>query len=83
MYKLILSVSATREIKTLKKRYQDAIIEALEDIRQEPTLGKSLTRGLTGKFAYRVGLYRIIYKINTRDKTVIVISAGHRATIYN
>jgi mRNA-degrading endonuclease RelE of RelBE toxin-antitoxin system len=37
---------------------------------------------LTGKFSFRVGVYRIIYKVNKKDKVVDILTAGHRATVY-
>lgn len=83
MYKLIVSARAKGELKRLKVIYQEAIVAALEEIKNDPFLGKPLTRELTGRFSYRVGVYRIIYKISGRDNTVQVITAGHRSVVYN
>lgn len=83
MYKLLVSVKAKKEVKSLSKRYQLSIVEALEDIRENPLGGKALTRELTGRFSYRVGVYRIIYKVNRKDGIITVITAGHRSTIYD
>ena len=83
MYKIIISPHANRELKRIEKIYERAISEAIKDIGEDPFLGKPLTREFTGKFSYRVGLFRIIYKVNTEDKIVNIISAGHRSTIYD
>lgn len=83
MYKLIISAEAKRELKKMKWVYQEAIVAALEEIRHDPYVGKPLMRELLGKYSYRVGMYRIIYKIKESDKTVLVFTAGHRATVYN
>jgi len=83
MYKLLVSVKAKKEIKPLLKRYQFSIIEALEDIKENPLGGKALTRELMGRFSYRVGVYRIIYKVNQKDNIITIITAGHRSTIYD
>lgn len=83
MYKLVISSQAGKELKKIKKLYREAIISALEEIREDPLVGKPLTRELTGRFSYRIGLFRIVYKVNTQDKLVQIITAGHRSTIYN
>jgi len=83
MYKLVLSVRARRELRKLKRTYQSAIISALEEIKDDPLVGKPLTRELTGKFSFRVGVFRIVYKINTKDNIISIITAGHRSRVYN
>lgn len=66
----------------LKKEHQLAVVEALEEISEDPYVGKPLTRELTGRFSYRVGVNRIIYRINEPDKSVQVVTAGHRSNVY-
>lgn len=82
MYKLRIARKAERQIKRIKRSHQEAILEALETIKDYPHLGKPLARELTGRFSFRVGMYRIIYKINEKDKTIFIFTAGHRATVY-
>lgn len=83
MYRLIISPKAQKELKRIKKIYQPAVKLAFEDIKEDPQIGSSLDRNLTGTFSYRVGVYRIIYKINQDDKVVNILSAGHRGRVYN
>lgn len=82
MYKLRISSRVINEIKKISHSHQKAIILALTEIKEEPFLGKPLARGLTGKFSFRVGVYRIIYKVNKKDKIIDILTAGHRATVY-
>lgn len=82
MYKLRISSKAATEIKKISHPHQKAIILALAEIREEPFFGKPLTRELTGRFSFRVGVYRIIYKVNKKDRVIDVLTAGHRATVY-
>jgi len=83
MYKLLVSKKAENEIKKLPKDYKYIVVLALKEIEEDPFLGKPLTRNFTGKFSYRVGIYRIIYKINNKENIVKVLSAGHRSVVYN
>lgn len=82
MFKLLISVRAQKRIKLLKISHQEAILSALQEIKEDPLIGKPLTRELIGRFSYRVGIYRIIYQVNKQDKTIRILNAGHRATIY-
>ena len=82
MYRIIIAPSAKKGLKTIAKIYRKGIAEAIDSLSDDPYIGKPLTRELTGRYAYKVGVYRIIYKINEKDKTVYIFNAGHRATIY-
>lgn len=70
MFKLRLTAKAKRELKLVTKFYeQEAIKNAFKEIKENPFVGKPLTRELTGRFTYRVGVYRIIYTVNKNDKS--------------
>ncbi|OGH06112.1 MAG: hypothetical protein A2W22_04355 [Candidatus Levybacteria bacterium RBG_16_35_11] len=82
MYRLRISSRAENEIKKISRSHQKAIISALAEIKEEPFLGKPLTRELTGRFSFRVSVYRIIYKVSKKDRTIDILTIGHRSTIY-
>ncbi len=82
MFRLLISTRAQKRLKLLKKTHQEAILSALEEIKENPFMGKPLTRELTGRFSFRVGVYRIIYIVSEGNKTVRVLNAGHRADVY-
>lgn len=83
MYKLRISSKAENEIKNISQPHQNAIILALAEIKEDPFLGKPLTRELTGRFSFRIGIYRIIYKVNKKDKIIDILTAGHRGSVYD
>lgn len=83
MFELIISPQAKKELKTISRNHQKAIRQTLIDLREDPLLGKPLARELTGRFSYRVGLFRIVYKVNFKDKIIFILTAGHREYVYN
>jgi len=83
MYKIKLTARAKRELKNISKLHQEAISYILEELKDDPLLGKPLTRELTRRFSLKVGVYRVIYKINKKDEVVTILTAGHRAHIYD
>ena len=73
MYKLHIANKAKKELKKISHLHKLAILSALAEIREDPLMGKPLARELTGRFSFRVGVYRIIYKVNERDKIVEIL----------
>lgn len=82
MFEVRISPKAQKQIRQIKKIYQTAILSALEDLEDDPFAGKPLSKDLAGRFSYKIDSYRIIYKVNKEDKVVCILTAGHRATIY-
>lgn len=82
MYKVIITPQAKHELKTIARLYKKAIILAIDELQEDPYVGKPLKRELIRKYSYKVGVYRIIYTINKKDKKVFILTAGHRSIIY-
>lgn len=63
------------------KRIQEAITKVLDSLEIEPDKrGKQLTENLSGLWSVRAyrQRYRIIYKLNTEQKEVVVVALGIR-----
>lgn len=83
MFRVKLTARAKRELKNLSKEDKIVIGEVIEEIKENPLIGKSLSRELIRKFSYRVDVYRVVYLVNHQDGVITILSAGHRGTIYN
>lgn len=62
----------------LKKRTKTT----LQEIAQNPYLGKELQGDLEGFLSYRFKRYKVIYTVEEKAKTVIVHLAWHRRDVY-
>lgn len=82
MYELRIYKKAQIAIKKIPRLYQKPVIETLGEILKVPLTGKPLTHELSGRFSFKVGPYRIIYKVSKREKLIHVIAVGHRSKIY-
>ena len=82
MFKIKISARARKELKIISRLHQEAIRESILELKERYDLGKALARELKGSFSYRVGVYRVIYRINKKDKVITITTAGHRATVY-
>lgn len=83
MFKIKLTAKAKRELNDLSNFNRLRVADIIEDLKDDPFIGKPLSRELNKRFSYRYGVYRIIYKVNQKDKIVEILSAGHRGVIYN
>ena len=83
-YKVALTPRAKKQLNILtKKIHKEAIASAIEEIKEDPYVGKKLQRELKNRYSYRVGVYRIIYRIFEKEKIVEIYTAGHRSVVYN
>jgi len=85
-YKLLFLKEAAEEFKKLDKAVQRIIKEKLEILAQNPELLKNNIKPLKGKYKglyrLRVGNYRVVYRLNKEEITILVIRKGHRKDIY-
>lgn len=82
MYRLLYTDEAKKQISKLDNRLKEKIRIAAEEIQTNPTVGKPLTRELKGRFSYRIGDYRIIYRLYHTEVVVLILAVGHRRDIY-
>lgn len=71
-------VRLARADRKLRERAREALL-ALGD---DPRLGKPLKHELKGRWSYRIGSYRVIYRIKDDRLVVLVLDIGHRREIY-
>ncbi len=83
MFELRISPKAGKRIRQLKKQYQIEIVELLAEVKEDPLLGKPLTRDLARRFVFKFKDYRIIYKVNLKDQMIDILEADHRERVYN
>ena len=58
------------------------VVRVFDELCLHPFLGKPLKGELKGRYSYRIGNYRIIYRIEHRRLVIIIIDIGHRRDIY-
>jgi mRNA interferase RelE/StbE len=84
MYELRFLASALDDLRRLDKGVSSRILLRLEwlvthfeEIRPEPLSGE-----FAGLNKFRVGDYRVIYKIVSADSAIMIHAVGHRREIY-
>ena len=85
-YALVYSKEALKDLKKLDSSVSRIIYAWLKkniDGCSDPRVhGKALAANRSGQWRYRVGNYRIICKIEDDKVIVLVLTIGHRSTVY-
>jgi|SRR5918996_2055113 mRNA interferase RelE/StbE len=82
-YAIGVSPQAEKQIKSLRKRQQRQIVEALRRLKADPRPKGVEKLSQNPKFwRLRVGEYRIVYAIDDRARQVVVAIVRHRKDAY-
>jgi mRNA-degrading endonuclease RelE of RelBE toxin-antitoxin system len=79
---LTYSREAKDRIRSLSPDLKKAVRSALEVLAETAYAGKPLQRELTGFWSLRVQRYRIIYKILSEERRVLIYTLGRREKVY-
>ena len=82
------SIRARRSLKKLdnqvKKRIDRQLVDGLAK-QKDPTAHPQVRtiEGMKALFRYRVGRYRVLFRVKANKLIIIVVDAGHRTEIYS
>jgi mRNA interferase RelE/StbE len=81
-YKLIFLTSFTKRFDKFPRTVQEQIIKGLEKASLEPYGGTRLHGKLEGLWRWRMGKYRVIYRIDEKENSLVFLDVGLRKSIY-
>ena len=81
-YSLKIKQSAFKELQKLDKKERTRIISAIDQLTENPHIGKVLKGELTGLRRIRSGNYRVIYEIKEREVLILDLRIAHRKQVY-
>jgi len=82
VYQINFDKNVKNFFEKLDKFEQKRIIKKIEDLKENPYLGKRLAGNLFGLWKLRVEKYRVLYKIIQDKLIIMIIDMGHRKNIY-
>ncbi|MDT8442733.1 MAG: type II toxin-antitoxin system RelE/ParE family toxin [Desulfuromonadales bacterium] len=82
LYSIKIKQSALKDIQKLDKLNRKRLIEAIDNLADNPHVGKLLKGDFSGLRRIRVGSYRVIYEINEGEILVLVLRIAHRKKAY-
>lgn len=81
-YRLLYSDTSRKQIEKLHPQIKPLVKAKLEQIGDNPYIGKTLERELSGYLSFRTRRYRIIYKIREDEIEIEIHYVSHRKDIY-
>ncbi|RLJ01680.1 MAG: type II toxin-antitoxin system RelE/ParE family toxin [Candidatus Aenigmatarchaeota archaeon] len=82
-YQLEYTKLFIKKLKKFESRIKDRILQAIENILDNPYNGSQLIFSKEKLWKWRVGNYRIIYKIEESKPKIVLIIVDHRKRVYN
>ena len=82
-YQVLFTPRAERELESLPEAARRRIAKKIDALAEEPRpSGIKKLRGHDNSYRLRAGDYRVLYTIEDRVVTVVVVRVGHRRDIY-
>ena len=83
MYKIEYKSSVFKDLKKIDKKACKKLLDKIElDLSRSPGKDKSLAGIFKGLYSYRVGSYRVIYAIASKQKIILVLKIANRKDVY-
>jgi mRNA interferase RelE/StbE len=82
-YRILYTEEAARRIGKLDKAVKERVGKAIKKLSEQPDLGKRLTGLLSDRWSYRVGDWRILYKVKKNEVLILILTVGHRREVYD
>ena len=85
MFKPILHKKASKYYESLDDKTARKINKAIDNMIKSPLEGRHIKRlrgKLAGKYRYEVGDLRIVYRVVSEEKTILIEAIGPRGDVY-
>ena len=82
MYSIKFDKKAADFVRKLDNQLQKRLVKKIDELSENPFLGKPLSGNLSGLWRLRCDKYRIIYQVKHQELLIFVLNIGHRKNIY-
>jgi mRNA interferase RelE/StbE len=83
MYLILYKKSVDKDLRRLSKIHLEAIVKKIQALASDPRPASvTKLRGSDDLYRMRHTDYRIIYRLNDNELTILVVKVGHRREIY-
>ena len=81
-YSVRIKQSASKELAGISQPDRTRVVDAIDQLRDQPFAGSTLKGGLRGLRRLHVGDYRILYELLSGELVVLVVRVAHRRESY-
>lgn len=81
-YKVLIKPSAVKELEKVTSQQRQRVIAKIKGLGNNPRpVGCEKLSG-EDKYRFRQAPYRVVYGVDDRQRTVLVVKVGHRKDVY-
>ena len=81
-YSVKIKQSALKALERMGRDDRLRIIDAIDQLKTQPSAGSVLKGEFSGLRRIRVGVYRVAYEVRDDTLVVLVVRIGHRREVY-
>lgn len=81
-YRIIYSETSRDQIRSLQPQIKPIVKSHIQNLKENPYLGKALERELSGYYSLSMRRFRVIYKLDDQNHLIQIHYVGHRKYIY-
>lgn len=82
-YSVFIAPAAERQLKKLPNKVKAQIVPILKALTDDPRpSGSAKLKGAEDLWKIRKGTYRVIYQIQDKQLTILVVNIAHRKDVY-
>ena len=82
-YTVEFTTSALRELRALERAIQRRIATRIDELAKDPfPPSVKKLQGTPDHYRIRVGNYRVIYRVDGKRVTILILKIGHRRDVY-
>lgn len=81
-YKRLIKPSAAKELEVLPKKFRARVVERISGLASDPRPPGSEKLSAEEKYRVRQGVYHVVYAVDDRARTVLIVKIGHRKDVY-
>lgn len=82
-FEIITPKSVVKELSKIPLPWREKILDAMSILKNNPLMGEKMMGKLSDKRKIRIWPYRIIYRIDNKNKQILITDVGHRQGVYN
>ena len=85
MFEVYVSKKALKGLREMPKECQEKVLKLLRRLKENPLPEEydvKKLRGFENAFRIRIGKYRVVYKVEWKERKVFVDFIGHRGKAY-
>lgn len=77
-YRVVVTPEGEKLLKALDPAVFQIIEKTVSKLKNSPELGKPLTGDLMGLLSWKVSRYRVVYSLDEKKRTLVIVGAGLR-----